>query len=279
MIPRIVNGATQLLGIVGDPIRQVRAPEVWSALFRRNSVNALCIPMQVTAADLRPFLASMRTVLNLKGMIVTIPHKPAAREIANEVTKRAGEVGTVNVLRPRPEGGWFGDIVDGVGFVKALLSAGQRIKGRRAIVVGSGGVGSAIAFAVAEAGAECVAVSDIAADRATALARRVQAASGVKSFVSAARADGFDLVANASPLGMRDGDPLPLDCTGLSASAIAADVVVQPEITPFLAIARGVGCHVQPGTRMMDHQVATMAEFFDWGPGDWSSEAIERAMT
>lgn len=278
MIPRIVNGATQLLGIVGDPIRQVRAPEVWSALFRQNSVNAVCIPMQVSAADLRPFLASMRTVLNLKGMIVTIPHKPAAREIANEVTKRASEVGAVNVLRPRPEGGWLGDIVDGVGFVKALLSAGQRIRGRRAIVVGSGGVGSAIAFAVAEAGAECIAVSDIAADRAAALARRIQAASGVKSFVSAARADGFDLVVNASPMGMREGDPLPLDCTGLSAGAIAADVVVQPEITPFLAIARDVGCYVQPGTRMMDHQVAAMAEFLDWGPGDWSSEAIERAM-
>lgn len=120
MISCIVNGATQLLGIVGDPIRQVRSPEVWSALFRQNSVNALCIPLHVAAADLQPFLASMRTVRNLMGMIVTIPHKPAARRIANEVTKRASEVGAVNVMRPRPEGGWLGDIVDGVGFVNEI---------------------------------------------------------------------------------------------------------------------------------------------------------------
>ncbi len=277
MIPRI-NGATQLIGIVGDPVRQVRSPEVWCALFRHNGVNAVCVPMQARAEDLQRLFAGMRGVGNLIGMIVTIPHKQAAMQIADAVTERARHIGAANVLRPRPEGGWFGDIVDGVGFIRALKAHGQRIAGRRALVVGSGGVGTAIAFAIAGEKPDCVGVADIAPERAQDLAARIQAVTGVRSFVAPARAEGFDLVVNASPMGMREGDPLPIDCQGLTGDAIAADVVVLAELTPFLAAARERGCFVQPGSHMTDHQIEAMAEFFGVPAGDWSPEAIQRAL-
>jgi shikimate dehydrogenase len=91
-------------------------------------------------------------------------------------------------------------------------------------------------------------------------------------------AAGFDLVINASPAGMQPGDPLPIDCARLDASAIVADVVVQAALTPLLTIARERGCFVQPGTVMSDHQVPEMAEFFGLPAGDWSPGAITQAM-
>ena len=275
MLPPIVNGSTRLLVVVGDPIAQVRAPAVWSALFRHNGVNALCVPMQVPPASLRAFLDGIRVVGDLVGLIVTIPHKPAMLTLLDEVAPGARHVGAVNAVMVREDGRTVGDIFDGDGFVGGLRGSGQRIEGRRALIVGSGGVGSAIAFSVAEAGASEVSVSDLDQARAQGLAARLQAA-GYRAGVASPDPAGFDLVVNASPVGMRQTDPLPFDCTQLDAAAIVADVVISSKLTPVLAAARERGCFVQPGTVMTDYQIAPLARFFGFEQGDWSAETIAR---
>ncbi|MGY3611001.1 MULTISPECIES: shikimate dehydrogenase family protein [unclassified Bradyrhizobium] len=272
---KIVDGSTQILGIVGDPIRQVRAPEVWSALFRANGFNAVCVPLHVNPAELKTFLTGLRTIQNMAGLIVTIPHKLAAVHHADILTERARHVQSVNVMRRDEDGRWRGDILDGIGFVKGLLSRGQRVEGRRALVVGSGGAGTAIAFAIAEAKAASVHVSDIAGDRASDLASRLEAA-GIPSGTSAASARGYDLVVNASPIGMKPDDPISIDCTDLVPEALVGDVVVHPEITPLLAAARERGCYVQPGIVMMDNQLTAMREFFRFPDGDYTPAAVAR---
>jgi shikimate dehydrogenase len=170
-----------------------------------------------------------------------------------------------------------GDILDGEGLVGGLRAAGQAIAGRRALVVGCGGVGSAIAFAVAGAGVRDVALSDMLPQRAEQLAARLTAA-GYAARVSAPDADGFDLVINASPAGMQPGDPLPVDCARLSTDAIVADVVVHAGLTPLLTMARQRGCFVQAGTVMSDQQVSEMATFFGFPAGDWSPQAIAQVI-
>ncbi len=274
---KIVDGATRLLGIVGDPIAQVRAPEVWSAVFRANGVNAVCIPFHVSAAELEGFFAGLHMVQNLFGIIVTIPHKPAAARYAANLTDRARQVGSANLMRREADGTWTGDIVDGVGLVSGLLAAGQRITGRRALVVGAGGVGRAIAFAIAEAGAASVHVYDVLPERAEDLAARLTAA-GTVSGIAPSAAKGFDLVVNASPLGMKPNDPLPIDPAGLDEGAIAVDVVVHPVMTPWLSAAAARGCHVQPGHVMMDHQLVAMQAFFGLPDGDCTPAAVARVM-
>jgi shikimate dehydrogenase len=278
VLPRIVDGATRILAIVGDPIAQVRSPPMWSALFRYNNLNAICVPFHVRPADLSTFADGLRAAANVLGLLVTIPHKLAAARHADALTPRAEKVGSANLLRPLANGGWEGEMLDGHGFVLALRADGQRIEGRRALVVGAGGVGSAIAFALAEAGAAHVAISDIDASRAATLARRIEDRASTPSSVVAARAEGLDLIVNASPLGMRADDPLPLDLSGLSVEAIVGDVVIGTELTPVLKAARARGCHVQPGAAMTDHQVAAQAVFLGLESGDWGPDAIRAAM-
>src|SRR5438876_4907245 len=94
----VMNGATRVLAVVGDPIAQVRSPGVWTALFQRNAVNAVCVPMHVKPADLARFFSGVGTLGNLVGLIVTIPHKPATLGLVDEATPRANQVGAVNVV-------------------------------------------------------------------------------------------------------------------------------------------------------------------------------------
>lgn len=274
----MIDGATRLLGIVGDPIAQVRSPPLWTALFRHNGINAVCVPYHVKPPALERFLNGLREVENLIGLLVTIPHKFGAARFAASVTPRSRMVGTANILRKRPDGGWEGDILDGVGFVLALQASGQSIAGRRAIVVGAGGAGSAIAFALAEAGAASLAIADIDPARAEGLARRITALAGVPSSVSSAKAEGFDLVVNASPLGMKPDDPIPCDLTGLTSGTIVGDVVISRTLTPVLRDAQARGCHVQPGAAMTDHQVTAMASFLGLTTGDWGPGAIRTVL-
>jgi shikimate dehydrogenase len=276
MGPR-VDGSTRVLGVIGDPIAQVRAPGVWTALFSSNGVNAVCVPLHVQPSVLPAFFEAIRSVRNVPGLIVTIPHKPAMLQLVDEPTERARQVGAVNVVRIDQDGRTRGDILDGEGFISGLRAGGQHIAGRRALVVGCGGVGAAIAFAVAGAGVRDVAVFDLAADRAQQLVTRLTAA-GYAARLGAPDADGFDLVINASPAGMRHGDPPPVDCARLDAQAIVADVVVHAQLTPLLATARARGCFIQPGTVMSDHQVPALAEFLGFPAGDWSPVAIAQAM-
>lgn len=267
---RLVDGATRLMAIAGDPVAQVRSPIVWSTMFRRNGVNATCVPQHVTPADLARCVAGLRTLKNLFGLILTIPHKQAAASLVDELTDRARLAGSVNLIRAREDGRWIGDIVDGVGFVRALEASGRSAAGRRTLVVGSGGVGTAIACAIATAGAASVDVTDLDPARAADLARRI-ASAGVRSEVVRPAGRGYDLIVNASPLGMKPGDPLAIDLAGVGPEAVVGDVVNVAHLTPILEAAQKLGCHVQRGVEMMEHQIPATAEFLGFTTGDYSA--------
>jgi shikimate dehydrogenase len=270
------TGSTRVLGIIGDPIAQVRSPEVWSALFRLNGVDAVCVPMQVAPLGLAAFLEGAKALRNFLGLIVTIPHKAATLEHVARPTGRAALVGAVNVIRLTDDGAWAGDTVDGIGLVSGLRARGQDPGGRRALVVGVGGAGTAIAFALAEAGAAEVAVFDVVRSRAEDVSARIEA-TGTPSRVATPEAAGFELVVNATPLGMAAEDPVPIRLDGIGRGCVVADVVVHPRMTKLLLDAHERGCFTQPGVHMMDGQMEPMAAFLGLGAGAWDAEAVARA--
>jgi shikimate dehydrogenase len=205
-----IKGATRLYPIIGDPIAQVRSPEVFSARFAAAGVPAICIPVHVPAERFDAIVPALLALGNVDGLIATVPFKPRMLPFADRLGRAAQTVGALNALRRERDGSWSGDMFDGMGFIHGAQKKGERLAGRRVALFGAGGAGSAIACGLAEAGVQSIAVIDQDTAKAEAVAGRL-ARAFPKCAVSAARAlpSAFDMVVNASPVGMKPGDGLP----------------------------------------------------------------------
>jgi shikimate dehydrogenase len=260
MIPA-PSGATRLYVIVGDPITQVRSPEGVSTEFAARGHDGMLVPVQVSVADLPDFLSVATRLKNLDGIVVTIPHKFACYQACASATERAHFLRTVNLMRRRADGSWHGDMVDGLGFVGAARAKGIDPRGMRALLVGAGGAGSAIALALVEAGVAEIAIHDSAVERRDVLIGRLNGLGKGRAQVGTADPAGFDFVANATPAGMKDRDPLPVDVKRLAPSAYCGCVITRPEVSPFIAEARKIGCVTATGTDMYQQHQSIMVDF------------------
>lgn len=260
MIPA-PTGATRLYVIVGDPIAQVRSPAGVSAAFAARGHDGILMPVQVAPADLADFLSIATRLKNLDGIVVTIPHKFACYQACASATERAHVLRTVNLMRRRADGSWHGDMVDGLGFVGAARAKGIEPKGMRALLVGAGGAGSAIALALVEAGVSELAIHDSAAERRDALIGRLNALGKAPVRVGTSDPAGFDFVGNATPAGMKEGDPLPVDVARLAPHSYCGCVITKPEIPPFIAAARKAGCVTGTGTDLYEQHQGIMVDF------------------
>jgi shikimate dehydrogenase len=159
-----------------------------------------------------------------------------------------------------------GDMFDGEGFVRSVMRKGRKLAAARVLVAGNGGVGSAIAASFAKAGVGEIALFDAHAPAMNGLAARIRASyPNLKVTDGSNDPAGFDIVVNATPLGMKAGDPLPMDVGRIAPSALVGEVVMKEEITPFLAAARERGCDYQVGTDMLFEQIPAYLEFFGFG--------------
>jgi shikimate dehydrogenase len=222
--------------------------------------------MGVTAEDYPEVLRALFRLRNVRGALITMPHKITTANLIDELSPAARIAGSCNAVLLRPDRSLLGEMFDGEGFVRAVLRKQQRIGGARALVVGCGGVGSAIAASLAAAGLAVIMLFDIDASRADALASRLHAhypALGVRT--GARDPAGYDIVVNATPLGMRDDDPLPLDVDQLDPASFIGDVVLRDHRTSLLAAAVARGCMVQAGAEMLFEQIPAYLAFFGFG--------------
>jgi len=256
-----LDGATRLNLIIGDPIAQVKSPAGVTALLQAKGSNAIVVPIHVSAADLDAFLKGMSLARNLDGIIVTVPHKFAAYRHCSTVSDRARFLQAVNVMRRNADGSWHGDMCDGQGFVAAIEAAGAILPGKRALLVGAGGAGSAIAYALVLAGVGALAVYDGDDARCDALITRLQQLDKVSIFRGSADPAGFDVIVNATPSGMRAGDPYPVNVKHLSSEMFVGDVVTLPAVPPLIAAARETGCKTQTGSGMFEKVRDLMVDF------------------
>jgi shikimate dehydrogenase len=259
MLPSL-NGETRLHLIVGDPVAQTKSPSGLTREFAVRKVNAICVPVHVAAPDFDRFMRAAKRVHNIDGIVVTIPHKFGALRHCDEASERARFLGAANLLHRVARGRWRGDMTDGTATVTALRRAGCEPGGRRALVVGAGGAGSAVALALIEAGVATLAIADIDEERRDSLLRRLAARSPAVARAGTADPAGFGLVVNATPAGMNPADPLPVEVARLDAAALVADLITRPAMTPLIEAARRHGCKIVTGEDMFAVQAGYMAD-------------------
>jgi shikimate dehydrogenase len=255
-----LDGRTRISVIIGTPIAQVRSPEGITRVFQERGINALLVPMEIAAADVAPLVAALGHVPNLDGIVVTVPHKQAALVCCTATSERARFLGAVNVMRRLADGGFEGDHLDGESLLAALRAKGIDPAGRRALLIGAGGAGSAIGLALVEAGVMQLTIADIDAGRSSDLASRLGQRVGARVSAGDADARGFDVVVNASPAGMRPGDAPPLDVTRLAPDMVVADAVTPPGVSALIAAAQAAGAATVSGQAMFDAGAGLLAD-------------------
>ena len=251
-----INGNTRVFLILGDPVAQVRAPELFNPLFKQHGIDAVLVPAQVHSRDFDHFARQALRARNIDGLWLAIPHKTAMVALLDRCDRLGSVTGAVNATRRNADGSIEGALFDGVGFVKALGHFGVAVRGRRALVVGVGGGGVAIAASLAAAGVQRLALFDPAPGRTATVAARLAEGFGIDA-VAATTADpaGHDLVVNASPLGLNGGDPLPFDVARLDAAAVVVDILMTNLPTPLLRACEARGIAAYPGFEMLVQQV------------------------
>jgi shikimate dehydrogenase len=256
------SGATRVIFIVGDPIAQVQSPLGVTQALRQRDADVIVVPAQVKSPDLAAFFALAERMPNVDGIIVTVPHKFDAAALCAHVTPRARSIGASNVVRRAADGRWEGDMCDGEGYVAGLRKAGCEPRGRRALLVGAGGAGSAIAHALVDAGVAALALHEADRGRREALAAKLRAYGPLVPGLGSADPSGFDLAINATPMGMKAGDPLPIDVARLSKDCFVGDVVTVPSVPPLIEAARARGCGTMTGAGMFEAVRDRLVDFY-----------------
>ena len=259
----MISGHTRVAALIGSPARHSLSPTILNAAFEQLGLDWRFVVFEVPAGEGTAAVAAMRT-LGIGGLSVTMPHKDAAFAAVDDRTPVAAALEAVNCVF------WdgsrlVGDNTDGAGFLDALrVDHGIDVAGRRCVLVGAGGAGRAVAWALGQAGAAEVAV----VNRSPAPARRAaELAGAVGRGGDAGDVAKADLVVNATPLGMSGrkdvemaGDAaaavLPVDPEALHEGQVVADLVYYPTTTPLLAAAAERGALTVTGVGMLVHQAA-----------------------
>lgn len=261
----MISGHTQLIAHLGVPTESFKAPMIYNPYFEAKGIDSVVVPMGCEVADFPTFLPLLARLRNFAGALITMPHKVTVVGLLDEVSTAVRVCGACNAVRRDPDGRLIGDMFDGEGFARGVIRKGRQIAGASALVVGAGGVGSAIAASLAGAGAARLGLYDINAAAAERLAASLRTAYPALHVETGSNDPaGRDIVVNATPMGMAEGDPMPLDVTRLDAASFVGEVVMKREETAFLAAAKAQGCLTQIGTDMLFEQIPAYLEFFGY---------------
>jgi shikimate dehydrogenase len=258
-----IDGNTEIIAHIGFPTHAFRSPLIYNPWFVKSGINAMVVPMGCQTEPYPQFLRSVFKLSNIRGALITMPHKVTTLGMLDEVLPNAMIAGAANAVRRLPDGRLQGDMFDGEGFVRGLKRKGFETRGKRTLVVGSGGVGSAIAASLAAAGVLEMHLYDVNTAAASALRDRLLRQYPNMTIRTGSKDPaGLELLVNATPLGMNAGDPLPLDMLRIDPASFVGDVVMKTDMTAFLSAAQAKGCQIQMGADMLYEQIPAYLEYF-----------------
>lgn len=258
-----IDGHTELIAHIGYPTHSFKSPLIYNPYFEKEGINAVVVPMGCQAEHYPAFLKSVFQLSNIRGALITMPHKVTTLGLLDQVSPTVKVAGACNAVKLDAQGRLVGDMFDGAGFVRGVQRKGFELKGKRALVVGTGGVGSAIAASLAAEKISAISLFDIDTAACEALAQRlVNEYPQIRVNTGSNDPDGHDLVVNATPMGMNEGDPLPVDVSRLAPETFVGEVVMRTEMTAFLQAAHKKGCRIQLGSDMLFEQIPAYLEYF-----------------
>jgi shikimate dehydrogenase len=254
-----LSGETILYPIIGDPISFVKSPQRMTAEFEQRGHNGICVPMLVPEGSLDDFVRGVERVTNVRGLLVTMPHKNAMFAHCSTSSETSKLLRVVSIAKRNADGSWHGEMLDGIAFVSAMKRQGAKPEGARVLQIGAGGAGSAIAIALLDAGVRELVLHDIMQSRVDELIPLLSA----RGRVVAGPPDptGCDIVVNATPMGMSSNDPLPVEMHLLTSSLFVSDVVAGHGVTRLLQAAHTVGCRTSDGVGMLEAGIEIMQDF------------------
>ena len=262
----MITGRGKVIVHAGYPTESFKAPMIYNPWFEAKRIDAVVVPMGVPVQDFATVMPALLRVTTVYGALITMPHKVSILGLVDEVTPTAQIAGAANAVLKRPDGTLLADMFDGAGFVRGVERKGKAVAGSHVLVVGAGGVGSAIAASLAAAGPARLMLFDVNEAGAEALAGRLRQHYPALDVQTGSRdPQGFDLVVNATPLGMKPTDPLPIDIERIARGTFVGEVVMKEEYTPLLRAAVAKGCPVQVGTDMLFEMIPAYLEFFAFG--------------
>ena len=258
-----IDGNTELIAHIGYPTHSFKSPLIYNPYFEKEGINALVVPMGCKGEHYPAFLKSVFQLTHIRGALITMPHKVTTVGLLDEVTPTVKVAGACNAVKMDAQGRLVGDMFDGAGFVRGVQRKGFNLTGKRVMVVGTGGVGSAIAASMAAEKIAAISLFDVNTASCEALAQRlVKEYPSIQVGIGSNDPEGHDLVVNATPMGMNEGDPLPLDVSRLAPNTFVGEVVMRTEMTAFLQAAQQRGCRVQVGSDMLFEQIPAYLEYF-----------------
>ena len=257
-----ISGTTKIFGCIAHPTDHVRAPSLFNPIFEEKGSDAVMIPIDILPNKLEEGIAGLRAMPNFMGAAVTIPHKMPIAELCDELGEVARITGAVNAIRFE-EGRLKGDNFDGAGFVTGLYDQGHSLENKKCLIIGAGGAARAIAYALCLESISRLDVCNRTPDKAQALVEAVQKQNSNAKIeqVNDLLVGDYDVVINATSLGLHDGDNLPCNVDELSDNALVCDIIMVPEETALLKAAsnRDIACHY--GRHMLDSQLALIKQF------------------
>ncbi|MGC6536368.1 MAG: shikimate dehydrogenase family protein [Candidatus Puniceispirillaceae bacterium] len=257
-----ISGTTKVFGCLAHPTSHVRAPTLFNAYFAKANIDAVMVPVDVAPDGLEAAIKGLLHTPNFHGAAVTIPHKMALADLCDELGVVAKITGAVNAVRLQ-DGRLYGDNFDGAGFVKGLIDQGHSLADKSVLMIGAGGASRAIAYALAGEPIAKMAVYNRTSQKAEELVTLVEAyrKTGKISVTDSPNPAGFDIIINATSLGLKAGDDMPCDLSLADRSALICDIIMIPEQTAWLIAAQdqGLACHF--GRYMLDSQFDLIGHF------------------
>ena len=242
-----ITGKTKITGLFGYPVEHTLSPAMHNAAFEHLGLDYCYLPFLVHPNSLGKAVDSIRA-LTMAGVNITVPHKEAVIPFLDDVNEEAAFIGAVNTIVNR-EGRLAGYNTDGRGFMRSLGENGISVEGKKVLLVGAGGASRAVGYYISETAAS-LAIHDIDRTRLDKLASDLSNIRGnVTALSQIDNPAGFDIIINATPLGLKEGDPSPVDISALSPMQTVCDLIYKR--TALLEVAAQKGCRTLDGLGML----------------------------